>query len=162
MAEIKVGDALPDVTFTTMTAEGPSPRTTQEAFGGKKVALFAVPGAFTPTCHRNHLPSFLGNAEALRAKGVDEIACVSVNDVFVLSAWAEATGSGQDIQMLADGGAAFTKAIGMELDLTERGLGVRSKRYVMLVEDGTVTKLMIEDNPGEAVASTGDALLAAL
>lgn len=162
MAQIKVGDSLPDTSFTTMTDQGPMPRTTKEAFGGKTVALFAVPGAFTPTCHRNHLPSFLKNADALRAKGVDEIACVSVNDVFVLSAWSKDTGAAPEIQMLADGGAAFTKAVGMDLDLTERGLGIRSKRYVMLVEDGKVTKLMVEDNPGEAVASNGDALLEAL
>jgi len=162
MAEIKVGDTLPEATFTTMTAQGPTPRTTAEAFGGKTVALFAVPGAFTPTCHANHLPTFLAQADALRAKGVDEIACIAVNDVFVLDAWSKATTAGSDIQMLADGSADFTKATGMELDLTERGLGMRSKRYAMLVEDGTVKTLLVEDNPGEAVKSTADALLAAM
>jgi len=162
MAEIKVGDSLPDATFTTMTAEGPSPRTTAEAFGGKTVALFAVPGAFTPTCHLNHLPSFLAQADALRAKGVDEIACISVNDVFVLDAWAQATTASPDIQMLADGSGAFTAAAGMELDLTERGLGVRSKRYAMLVENGVVKTLLVEGSPGEAVESSADALLAAM
>ncbi|MCL4131252.1 UNVERIFIED_CONTAM: hypothetical protein GTU68_035453 [Idotea baltica] len=145
-----------------MTDQGPTPRSTKEAFGGKTVALFAVPGAFTPTCHMNHLPSFLAQADALRAKGVDEIACVSINDVFVLDAWAKATTAKSDIQMLADGSGDFTKAIDMELDLTERGLGVRSKRYAMLVEDGTVKQLLVEDNPGEAVKSTADALLAAM
>lgn len=162
MAEIKTGDALPEATFTTMTDEGPMPRSTRDAFGGKKVALFAVPGAFTPTCHMNHLPGFLAQAEALRAKGVDEIACVSVNDVFVLDAWAKATTAKPDIQMLADGSGDFTRALGMELDLTERGLGVRSKRYAMLVDDGVVKTLLVEDNPGEAVKSTADALLAAM
>ncbi len=162
MAEIKVGDALPEATFTTMTADGPAPRTTAEAFGGKTVALFAVPGAFTPTCHNSHLPSFLAQADALKAKGVDEIACISVNDVFVLDAWAKATAASPDIQMLADGSADFTAATGMELDLTERGLGVRSKRYAMLVEDGTVKTLLVEDAPGEAVKSSADALLAAM
>jgi len=162
MAEIKVGDALPEATFTTMTDQGPTPRTTAEAFGGKTVALFAVPGAFTPTCHMNHLPTFLAQADALKAKGVDEIACISVNDVFVLDAWAKATTAKDDIQMLADGSGDFTKATGMELDLTERGLGVRSKRYAMLVENGTVKTLLVEDNPGEAVKSTADALLAAM
>jgi len=162
MAEIKVGDALPDATFTAMTDDGPAPRTTAEAFGGKTVALFAVPGAFTPTCHNSHLPGFLAQADALKAKGVDEIACISVNDAFVLDAWAKATAASPDIQMLADGSGAFTAATGMELDLTERGLGVRSKRYAMLVEDGTVKTLLIEDAPGEAVKSSADALLAAM
>ena len=159
---IQTGDKLPEATFATMTADGPKPMTTSEVFGGKTVALFAVPGAFTPTCHLNHLPSFLGNADTLKAKGVDAICCVSVNDPFVLGAWAEATASGDDITMLADGSGMFTKDIGMELDLTERGLGVRSKRYAMLVEDGTVKTLLVEDNPGEAVKSTADALLDAM
>jgi len=162
MAEIKVGDSLPDATFTTMTADGPGPSTTSDVFGGKKVAVFAVPGAFTPTCHMNHLPSFLGNADALRAKGVDQIACISVNDAFVLDAWSKATTAEGEIQMLADGSGDFTKAVGMELDLTERGLGIRSKRYAMLVEDGTVKTLLIEDSPGEAVKSNAEALLATM
>lgn len=162
MAEIKVGDALPEATFTVMTDDGPGPRTTAEMFGGKTVALFAVPGAFTPTCHMNHLPSFLAQANALKAKGVDEIACVSINDVFVLDAWAKATTAKGEIEMLADGSGAFTAAAGMELDLSGHGLGVRSKRYAMLVEDGKVTKLMVEDNPGEAVKSNAESLLAAM
>lgn len=162
MAEIKVGDTLPEATFTVMTDDGPSPRTSAEVFGGKTVAVFAVPGAFTPTCHNSHLPSFLDQADALRAKGVDSIACISVNDIFVLDAWGKATASAPDIQMLADGSGDFTAATGMELDLTERGLGVRSKRYAMLVEDQTVKTLLIEDAPGEAVKSSADALLAAM
>ena len=159
---IQTGDRLPEATFATMTADGPAPMTTAEAFGGKTVAVFAVPGAFTPTCHLNHLPSFMAQAEALRAKGAEKTYCISVNDPFVLGAWADATASADDITMLADGSGVFTKAIGMELDLTERGLGIRSKRYAMLVEDGVVKTLLVEDNPGEAVKSTADALLAAI
>ncbi len=159
---IQTGDSLPEATFATMTADGPKPMTTSEAFGGKTVALFAVPGAFTPTCHLNHLPSFLNRAADLKAKGVDAICCVSVNDPFVLGAWSEATTAGDDITMLADGSGMFTKEIGMELDLTERGLGVRSKRYAMLVEDGVVKTMLVEDNPGEAVKSTADALIDAM
>jgi len=162
MTEIKVGDTLPETTFTMMTDDGPAPRTTAEIFGGKTVALFAVPGAFTPTCHNSHLPGFLAQADALREKGVDAIACLSVNDVFVMDAWGKATTATPDIQMLADGSGDFTAAMGMELDLTERGLGVRSKRYAMLVKDGTVATLLIEDAPGEAVKSSADALLAAM
>ncbi len=159
---INTGDKLPEATFATMTADGPKPMTSNEVFSGKTVALFAVPGAFTPTCHLNHLPSFLNRADDLKAKGVDAIYCVSVNDPFVLGAWADATASAGDITMLADGSGVFTKDIGMELDLTERGLGVRSKRYAMLVADGTVKTLLVEDNPGEAVKSTADALIDAM
>lgn len=162
MTEIKVGDALPDASFATMTADGPAPVSSADFFGGKTVALFAVPGAFTPTCHNNHLPSYMGNADALKAKGVDAIACVSVNDPFVLKAWSESTASAADITMLADGSGDFTKAIGMELDLSGHGLGIRSKRYAMLVENGTVKTLLIEDSPGEATKSGADALLATM
>ena len=126
---IKVGDTLPNVTFTVMTAEGPKPRTTDEIFKGKKVVLFGLPGAFTPTCHKNHLPGYRDNHAALAAKGVDTIAVTSVNDVFVMGAWRDSTGSDGKVEFLADGSAAFAKAIGMVLDLTERGMGVRSKRY---------------------------------
>ncbi len=162
MAAIKAGDKLPDATFGVMTADGPAQASTAEVFNNKTVAVFAVPGAFTPTCHMTHLPGFLANADALRAKGVDQIACISVNDVFVLDAWAKDTTAGSDIQMLADGSAAFTSAIGMELDLTERGLGIRSKRYAMLVKDGMVESFLIDDNPGEASKSSAEALLATL
>ena len=159
---IQTGDRLPEATFATMSEDGPQPVTTSEAFGGRTVALFAVPGAFTPTCHLNHLPSFLDKADELKARGAEAIYCVAVNDPFVLKAWADATASGDDITMLADGGATFTKAIGMDLDLTERGLGIRSKRYAMLVEDGTVKTILLEDNPGEAVKSTADSLIDAM
>lgn len=160
MAEIKEGDSLPDGKFTAMTEDGPAERSVAEIFGGKKVVLFGVPGAFTPTCHSNHLPSFLAQGQALRDKGVDRVACLSVNDVFVLDAWAKATTAKGEIEMLADGSADFVKAMGMDLDLSARGLGTRSKRFVMLVEDRVVKKLLVEDSPGVAEKSTADALLA--
>jgi peroxiredoxin len=147
---IKVGDTLPNVTFTVMTAEGPKPRTTDEIFKGKKVVLFGLPGAFTPTCHKNHLPGYRDNHAALAAKGVDTIAVTSVNDVFVMGAWRDSTGSDGKVEFLADGSAAFAKAIGMVLDLTERGMGVRYKRYSMLVQDGVVKTLNIEEAMGTA------------
>jgi peroxiredoxin len=145
---IKVGDSLPSATFNMMTAEGPKPRTTEEVFGGKKVVLFALPGAFTPTCSNNHVPGFRDNADALKAKGVDSIVVTSVNDAFVMGAWQKAQSCEGKIDFLADGSAKFAKAIGLELDLTERGMGVRSRRYSMLVENGVVKTLNIEEGPG--------------
>lgn len=159
---IKVGDRLPDATFMVMTDSGPAERTTGEAFGGRKVALFAVPGAFTPTCHNNHLPGFLAKADEFKAKGVDAIACVAVNDVFVMGAWAKATGGEGRIEFLADGSAAFARATGLELDASARGLGIRSRRYAMLVDDGVVKALLVEDIPSKAEASSAEALLAAI
>lgn len=150
---IKVGDRLPDATFAVMGEKGPEPRTTKDVFAGKKVALFAVPGAFTPTCHRNHLPGFLENLDVIKDKGVDTIACVSVNDVFVMDAWGKATGADGKILMLADGSAGFAKAIGLELDATAGGLGVRSKRFSMIVDDGVVAALNVEEAPGTADVS---------
>ena len=147
---IKVGDKLPNVTFTVMTADGPKPKTTDDVFKGKKVVLFGLPGAFTPTCHKNHLPGYRDTQAALAAKGVDTIAVTSVNDVFVMGAWRDSTGSDGKVEFLADGSAAFAKAIGMVLDLTERGMGVRSKRYSMLVQDGVVKTLNIEEATGTA------------
>ena len=145
---IKVGDKLPEATFMIMSAEGPKPMTTAEVFGGKKVALFAVPGAFTPTCHKTHMPGFVTRAEELAKKGYGTVACTSVNDVFVMTEWAKATGATGKILMLADGGAEFTKKIGLDMDLTARGLGVRSKRYAMAVDNGVVKILNVEDAPG--------------
>lgn len=144
---IKVGDKLPEATFTTMTADGPKPMTTAEVFGGKKVALFAVPGAYTPTCHKQHMPGFVERAEELKKKGFDTVACTAVNDVFVLTNWSKDSQADGKIQMLADGSADFAKKLGLEIDLTARGLGVRSKRYAMAVEDGVVKILNIEDAP---------------
>jgi glutaredoxin/glutathione-dependent peroxiredoxin len=144
---INVGDRLPDATFTTMSAEGPKPMTTKEVFGGKKVALFAVPGAFTPTCSRQHLPGYVQKYDELKSKGFDTVACTAVNDIFVLSAWSGASQADGKILMLADGSADFAKKIGLDIDLTARGLGVRSRRYSMIVEDGVVKSLNVEEVP---------------
>jgi peroxiredoxin len=156
---IKVGDKLPSATFRVMTAEGPKPRTTDEVFKGKKVALFAVPGAFTPTCTNLHMPSFLNNLAAFKAKGVDTIAVTAVNDAFVMKKWAESTGGDGKIDFLADGSAEFAKGVDMVLDATGGGLGIRSKRYSMLVDDGVVKQVNIEDAPGKCDVSGGQALL---
>ncbi|KAB2880079.1 MAG: peroxiredoxin [Pseudorhodoplanes sp.] len=160
---IKVGDRLPNATFTVMTADGPKPLSTDDVFKGRKVILFAVPGAFTPTCHKNHLPGFLQNADAIKAKGVNAIAVTGVNDVFVMEAWKKDTGAqGKIDYFLADGSAAFAKALGLTSDLTERGLGVRSQRYAMVVEDGVVKTLNVEDAPGKADVSGADNLMKSL
>ena len=159
---IAVGDKLPDAKFKIMTADGPAETTTADVFGGKKVVLFAVPGAFTPTCNNNHLPGYLENVDAFKAKGVDTVACVAVNDVFVQTAWAKHTGADGKILFLADGSADFARALGLELDASGAGLGIRSKRYAMLVEDGVVKVLNIEDVPSKAVASSADEILKAL
>lgn len=159
---IKIGDRLPEAKFRIMTGEGPQWKTTDDVFKGKKVALFAVPGAFTNTCHKMHMPSITMNADAMKAKGVDTIAVTSVNDVFVMKAWKRDTDLDDKTEFLADGNAEFAKAIGLELDASGNGLGIRSKRYSMVVEDGVVTKLNIEPNPGAVEVSGGDTLLGQL
>ena len=156
---IKVGDKLPSTTFRVMTAEGPKPKTTDEVFKGKKVALFAVPGAFTPTCSNLHMPSFLNNVDAFKKKGVDTIAVTAVNDAFVMKQWEKATGAEGKIEFLADGSADFAKAVDMVLDASAGGLGIRSKRYSMLVDDGVVKQVNIEEAPGKCEISGGQALL---
>ncbi|KQT65095.1 MULTISPECIES: peroxiredoxin [unclassified Aureimonas] len=156
---IKIGDSIPNATLKTKTSDGPSDLSTAEIFGGKKVVLFAVPGAFTPTCSMNHLPGFLDNYEAILAKGVDTVAVVAVNDIFVMAAWAKSTGAEGKILFLSDGNADFAKAIGLDVDLSVAGLGVRSKRYSMIVEDGVVKALNIEESPGQAETSSATALL---
>ncbi|MGA3302508.1 MAG: peroxiredoxin [Methylovirgula sp.] len=156
---IKVGDPLPDATFTVMTPDGPAPVTTSEIFKGRKVVLFAVPGAFTPTCSMNHLPGFIEHAAEFKSKGIDEIVVVAVNDVFVMDAWSKHSGAGGKIKFLADGSGAFAKALGLTLDLTDRGLGIRSQRYSMLVDNGIVKRLNIEDSVGKAETSGADTLL---
>jgi glutaredoxin/glutathione-dependent peroxiredoxin len=156
---IKVGDRIPEAKFRVMTAEGPGWKSTDEVFKGKKVVLFAVPGAFTPTCHKNHLPGFLKNADAIKAKGVETIAVTSVNDVFVMSEWQKASGAEGTIEFLADGNGDFAKALDLTLDGSAGGLGLRSQRYSMLGEDGVVTKLNIEDTPSKADTSSADTLL---
>jgi peroxiredoxin len=150
---IKVGDTLPDITFMTMTADGPAPVSTNDAFAGKRVALFAVPGAFTPTCSARHLPGFVEKAGDLKAKGVDRIACTSVNDVFVMAAWAKDQKAGDQVMMLADGNADFAAAVGLEMDGSKFGMGKRSQRYAMVVNDKTVEHLFIEDAGGFEVSS---------
>ena len=159
---ISVGDKVPSATLYQKTADGIEAVATDEYFGGKKVVLFAVPGAFTPTCSATHLPGFVANAAALRDKGVDAIACVAVNDAFVMGAWAESQGVGGAVDMLADGSGELAKAMGMELDLTERGLGVRAQRYAMIVDDGTVTDVQVEASPGEVDLTSAENVLSKL
>ncbi len=144
---INVGDKLPVAGFMVMTDDGPAKKSTSEIFAGKKVALFAVPGAFTPTCQQQHMPGFVSRVDELKGKGIDVIACTAVNDVFVLTQFAKATGGEGKILMLADGNGDFAKAIGLDIDLSAFGLGLRSKRYAMLVEDGVVKVLNVEDSP---------------
>ena len=158
---IQVGERIPSSTLYRMTEKGPEAITTDEIFKGKKVVLFAVPGAFTPTCSAKHLPGFVGKAEEIKAKGVDTIACMSVNDAFVMGAWGKDQGAGDKVLMLADGSAELTKAMGLEIDLTPRGLGVRSDRYAMIVEDGEVT-LLNREAPRAFDVSSAETVLAAL
>lgn len=157
---IKVGDKIPSVTLKHMDASGAKDITTDELFKGKKVVLFAVPGAFTPTCSAQHLPGYIQNAEQIKAKGVDTIACISVNDFFVMDAWGKSQNA-DDILMLADGIGEFTKAAGLEYDLSAKGLGMRSRRYAMVVENGVVKELELEEG-GNIEVSTAEQLLAKL
>ena len=158
---IKVGDKLPETTFMTMGPDGaPKPMKTADVFGGKKVALFAVPGAYTPTCHGQHMPGFVARYDDFKSKGFDTVACTSVNDIFVLTNWAKDSKADGKILMLADGSADFAKKIGLDIDLGGRGLGVRSKRYSMIVEDGVVKALNVEDAPPSHDKSSAAALCA--
>ena len=154
---IQVGDRLPDVPIAVATAQGPQPTSSGEFFAGKRVALFAVPGAFTPTCSAKHLPSYVDKAGELKANGVDEIACISVNDPFVMGAWGKSDGS-EDITMLADGNGEFSDAVGLSFDGSKFGLGKRSQRYSMIVNDGVVQQLNVEA-PGEYRASSAETML---
>jgi peroxiredoxin len=158
---INVGDKIPAGTLHHKTADGVDEISTDAMFGGKKVVVFALPGAFTPTCSAKHLPGFVQHADAIKAKGVDTIACLSVNDAFVMDAWGKDQSVADKVIMIADGSAAFTKSLGLELDLVARGMGVRSQRYAMIVEDGTVTGLMVEA-PGAFEVSTAENILANL
>jgi len=159
---IQIGDSIPSATLRTLTAEGPKEIQTRDFFAGRKVVLFAVPGAFTGTCTNDHLPSFLKNADAIREKGVDEIACVAINDMFVLDAWAKSTGSEGTITMLSDGNGELTKAMGMTFDGSGFGLGVRSKRYAAIVDDGKITTLEVEESPGTCSVTKGSKIVEAL
>ena len=158
---IKVGDTIPSVTVRQATAEGPKEVNTSELFAGKTVVLFGVPGAFTPTCSAKHLPGFVTQAAALKAKGVETIACMAVNDAFVMGAWGKDQGITDEVVMLADGSADFTRAMGLELDLTGRGLGVRSQRFALVAKNGKVTHIAVEA-PGAFEVSKAEAVLAAL
>src|SRR4051794_40153496 len=158
---IKVGDTIPSMKLMMATPEGPKEISTDEIFKGKKVVLFAVPGAFTPTCSAKHLPGFVQHADALKAKGVDTIACIAVNDAFVMGAWGKDQSCGDKVMMLADGSAQFAKALGLELDLNGRGMGTRSQRYALVAQDGKVTHLGVEA-PGGFEASKAETILAAL
>ena len=158
---LQVGDKVPSVTLYEMGNDGPVAVNTDEFFAGRKVVLFALPGAFTPTCSAQHVPGFVNNADEIKAKGVDSIACLATNDAFVMGAWGKDQGAGDKVQMLADGSGDFTRAAGFEFDLSERGLGVRSKRYAMVVEDGKITTLNMEDGGGLTISSA-ESILEAL
>ena len=156
---IKVGDTLPlDMKLKELGDAGPKDVTAGDLFKGKKVVLFAVPGAFTPTCSMKHLPGFVENAAALRAKGADEVVCLSVNDAFVMGAWGKSSGAGGKVRMLADGNGDFTRALGLELDASGFGMGKRSQRYAMIVQDGKVKELLVEPGPGLNVSSAESVL----
>ena len=158
---IKVGDKVPSVKLKTMTAEGMSEVTSDELFGGKKVVLFALPGAFTPTCSAQHLPGFVSKSGDIKGKGVDTVACLSVNDAFVMDAWGKNQNVDDKVMMLADGNAEFTKAVGLEMDGTGFGMGLRSQRYAMVVDDGTVSELYVEQ-PGAFEVSSAENVLSHL
>ena len=158
---IQAGERLPDVKFTMLTPDGPVEQSTSDVFSGKTVALFAVPGAFTPTCSAKHLPGFVEKAGELRAKGVDTIACTSVNDMFVMDAWAKDQNAGDEILMLSDGNGDFAKAVDLTMDGTGFGMGIRSQRYAMIVKDGVVEHLFVED-PGDFQVSSAEHVLGAL
>ncbi len=158
---IKVGDRIPSMNVTRMGESGPEQVSTDDLFGGRKVVMFAVPGAFTPTCSARHLPGYVARADEIRAKGVDAIACLSVNDVFVMDAWGKSQNAGGKVEMLADGSGELTRALGAVLDLTDRGLGVRSSRYAIVVEDGVVTRANMEEG-GAFEVSGAEAVLGQL
>lgn len=159
---LKVGDTIPEAEFFVMTGDGPGKMTTSEVFSGKKVVLFAVPGAYTPTCDQQHMPGFVDRLDELKAKGYDTIACTAVNDVFVLARWAKDTNAEGKILMLGDGAAAFAKKAGLDIDLTDFGLGVRSKRYAMVVDDGVVKLLNVEDAPPDHGVSSAETVCSAI
>lgn len=158
---ISVGDRMPEGNFAVMTGDGPGPISTAELFGGKKVVLFSVPGAFTPTCSAKHLPGYVANAAALKGKGVDTIACMAVNDVFVMDAWGKDQGVGADVMMLADGNGDYAQALGLDLDASGFGMGQRGQRFAFIVDDGVATGVYVE-GPGEFKVSAAEAVLDSL
>jgi glutaredoxin/glutathione-dependent peroxiredoxin len=158
---IKVGDKIPSVTLMEKQEGGPAPVTTDELFKGKKVALFALPGAYTPTCSAKHVPGFVQSHDALKAKGIDSILCLSVNDAFVMGAWGKDQGAGDKVRMIADGNGEFTRAVGLEFDASKFGMGKRSQRYSMVVDDGVVKQLNVEE-PGAFEVSSAEYMLGKL
>ena len=158
---IKVGDSIPSAMLTKVTEAGPAPVSTDDFFGGRTIALFSVPGAFTPTCSAKHLPGFVLNAETIKAHGVDEIACLSVNDAFVMGAWGASAHAGTAVTMLADGSADFTRLLGLTMDASKYGMGIRGQRFSMLVKDGKVTHLNVEE-PGAFAVSSAEHLMGQL
>jgi len=158
---IQIGDTIPSVDLATMGAEGPEGISTDDIFKGKTVAMFGIPGAFTPTCSARHLPGFVDNADAIKAKGIDTIVCIAVNDAFVMGAWGKEHNAGDKVMMLADGSAFFAKATGLELDLTERGLGMRCQRFALVAEDGVVKSIAI-DPAGEFGVTSAETMLGQL
>jgi peroxiredoxin len=159
---IKVGDRVPAGSFGMMKADGPGSVSTDELFKGKTVVLFGVPGAFTPTCDKTHLPGFVQNQASLKAKGVDTVACMAVNDVFVMDAWGKSSGAEGKVMMLADGNAAYTRALGLDLDASGFGMGTRSQRFAMIVKDGVVQKLNVEPSAGQCTICGGQNILESL
>ena len=158
---IQVGDRMPEGSFATMSADGPDAVSTQDLFSGKKVVIFSVPGAFTPTCSAKHLPGYVEHAAALRAKGVDTVACMAVNDVFVMDAWGKDRGVGDKVLMLADGNGDYASALGLEMDGTGFGMGMRGQRFAIVVDDGVASHVAVE-GPGEFEVSKAEAILDAL
>jgi peroxiredoxin len=159
---IKVGDKVPSGAFGIMKSEGPGSISTDDLFKGKRVVLFSVPGAFTPTCSKTHLPGFVQNASALKAKGIDTVACMAVNDVFVMDAWGKSSGAEGKVMMLADGNATYTKALGLDLDAAGFGMGTRGQRFALVVKDGVVEKVMVEPSAGQCTISGGESVLSNL
>ncbi|WP_321394258.1 peroxiredoxin [Emcibacter sp.] len=158
---ISAGNKMPEGTLVEMTADGPKPRSTADLFGGRKVVLFSVPGAFTPTCSAKHLPGFIEHADDLKAKGVDEVVCIAVNDAFVMGAWGKAQGADGKVTLLADGNADYTRALGLDFDASGFGMGTRGKRFAMIIEDGELKELNIE-GPGEFRVSSAEHVLTQL
>ena len=159
---IQVGQKIPSLKLRKVTATGVDEVSTEDFFGGRKVVLFSVPGAFTPTCSNTHLPGYVANADKIKQRGVAEIACLSVNDPFVMRAWGEEQGAGDAVTMLADGNAELTRALGIEIDLSVAGLGVRSKRAALLVDDGVVKSIEVEAKPSDVTGSGAEACLVKL
>ena len=159
---IKTGDRIPNISLSTMTADGPKDISTDEIFSGKKVLMFALPGAFTPTCNMAHLPGYVVNHDAIKEKGVDTIVCLAVNDPFVMGAWGQAQNVEDNILMLSDGSASLTEALGLELDLTARNFGIRSQRYALIAEDGVITHLNVESSGPELKVSDAETMMALL